>query len=105
MVHKVHHDKLSLKSGAEINTVFRRPSAYVHEGAKLDLLEVCAYPGSTLSHLWAYHGRSAVRIAHRLSDEMSKSAPEPIKGQAITWYHLMILKYFLVLQHTHMHHC
>ena len=45
----------------------------------LVLLEVCAYPGSALSHAFAKAGHSAVRIAHRKQNRTTaKPGPEPV---------------------------
>ena len=53
---------------------------------QLGLLEVCAYPGSALSHVWAKRGESAVRIAHRKTGMAPKPGPEPVEGRALTWH-------------------
>ena len=45
----------------------------------LSLLEVCAYPGSSLSHSIANTGQAAVRIAHRKqTSKPAKPGPEPV---------------------------
>ncbi len=54
----------------------RKKPAMAHQ---LGLLEVCAYPGSSLSRAFAQRGQSAVRIAHRKQkDEEAKPGPEPV---------------------------
>ena len=56
-------------------------SAYEKTAIKnsLVLLEVCAYPGSALSHAFAKAGHSAVRISHRKQNRTTaKPGPEPV---------------------------
>ncbi len=82
-------------AAATAAAVHKRPAATLRKklacgttGQQLGLLEVCAYPGSALSHIWATRGDSAVRIAHRKSGVavVPKPGPEPVKGRALTWY-------------------
>ena len=76
--------------------VFKRPALLRKRPAgmnarkydQLDLLEICAFPGSALSHVWANRGLSAIRIAHRKSfNKRPKLPPIPKKKRARTWYH------------------
>ena len=55
--------------------VYKRPAAM--QG--LALLEVCAYPGSSLSRAFAQRGQAAVRIAHRKQkDTEAEPGPDPV---------------------------
>ena len=58
-----------------------RASVYKKPAIKksLALLEVCAYPGSALSHAFAKAGHSAVRIAYRKQACTTPTpGPEPV---------------------------
>ena len=66
--------------GREKNNMLRA-SVYKKPAIKksLALLEVCAYPGSALSHAFAKAGHSAERIAHRKQNRTTaKPGPEPV---------------------------
>ena len=55
--------------------VYKKPAIKI----SLALLEVCAYPGSALSHAFAKAGHSAVRIAHRKQNRTTATpGPEPV---------------------------
>ena len=70
--------------------ILRRPAAPLMQkpaaASGLDLLEVCAYEDSALSHEWAKRGFAAVRVAHRTGGKPPKPGPEPVIGRALTWY-------------------
>ena len=56
---------LMQKPAAATSTAVVRKKPAGGSKNQLGLLEICAYPGSALSHEWAKRGESAVRIAHR----------------------------------------
>lgn len=85
--------KVSKISPTKLSTL-KKPSGFGHEKNNtlcaivykkpamkniLALLEVCAYPGSALSHAFAKAGHSAVRISHRKQNRTTaKPGPEPV---------------------------
>ena len=65
------HDKSNMLCA----NVYRKPAIK----NSLALLEVCAYPGSALSHAFAKAGHSAVRIAYRKQACTTPTpGPEPV---------------------------
>ena len=60
-------------------------SQHSRSASRLGLLEVCAYPGSVLSHEWARNGHAAVRIVFRAEGVPLSDGPEPLAGRALDW--------------------